>query len=71
MSAEYKDLRKLLGLFLRPRKEEARTATVETPLKSNNVFNTIYQSGKSLGAAVPKTEALTRISNGPPSGTVS
>ena len=70
MSAEYKDLRKLLGLFLRPRKE-ARSATVKTPLKSNNVFNTIYQSGKSLGAAVPKTEALTRISNGPPSGTVS
>ena len=43
MIAENKDLRKLQGLFLRPRKE-ARTAAVENQLKSNNVFN---QSGKS------------------------
>jgi hypothetical protein len=59
MSAEYKDLRKLQGLFLRPRKV-LRTEAVETQLKSNNVYNTIYQSGKSKEAgawlgAVPKT----------------
>ena len=67
MNAEYKDLRKLQGFFLRPRKE-LRTAVVENTLKSNNVFNTIYQSGKSKEAgawlgAVPKTEALTMLAS--------
>jgi hypothetical protein len=61
--AEYKDLRKLQGRFLRPRKEK-RTAAVEALLLANNVLNTIYQSGKSKEAgawlgAIPKTEALT------------
>jgi hypothetical protein len=61
--AEYKDLRKLQGRFLRPRKEK-RTAAVEAQLLANNVLNTIYQSGKSKEAgawlgAIPKTEALT------------
>ena len=40
-SAEYKNLRKLQGIFLRPRKELRREA-VETQLKFNNVLNTIY-----------------------------
>jgi hypothetical protein len=67
MSAEYKDLRKLQGLFLRPRKE-SRTAAVETQLQSHNVLNTIYQSGKSKEAgawlgAIPKTEALTMLAS--------
>jgi hypothetical protein len=61
--AEYKDLRKLQGRFLRPRKEK-RTVAVEALLLANNVLNTIYQSGKSKEAgawlgAIPKTEALT------------
>ena len=63
MGAEYQDLRKLQGRFLRPRKE-LRTAAVEAQLLANNVLNTIYQSGKSKEAgawlgAIPKTEALT------------
>eukprot|EP01036_Dinobryon_divergens_P061859 gene61859-biopygen30604 len=67
MSAEYKDLRKLQGLFLRPRKE-LRTEAVETQLNSNNVLNTIYLSGKSKEAgawlgAIPKTEALTILAS--------
>ena len=49
MSAEYKDLRRLQGLFLRQRKE-SKTEAVETQLKTNNVYNTIYQSGKSKEA---------------------
>ena len=68
MSAEYKDLRKLQGLFLRPRKV-LRTEAVETQLKSNNVYNTIYQSGKSKEAgawlgAVPKTSTTSATSSG-------
>jgi hypothetical protein len=67
MSAEYKDLRKLQGLFLRPRKE-SRTAAVENQLKANNVHNTIYQSDKSKEAGawlgpIPKTEALTMLAS--------
>ena len=67
MSAEYKDLRKLQGVFLRPRKE-LRTEAVETQLKTNNVYDTIYQSGKSKEAgawlgAIPKTEALTMLAS--------
>ena len=68
MSAEYKDLRKLQGLFLRPRKV-LRTEAVETQLKSNNVYNTIYQSGKSKEAgawlgAVPKTSTTSATNSG-------
>ena len=63
MTAEYSDLRKLQGVFLRPRKA-SRTATLEKQLQLHNVYNTIYQSGKSKEAgawlgAIPKTEALT------------
>ena len=62
-SMEYGELRKLQGRFLLPRKEE-RTAAVETQIRRNNVFNTIYQSGKSVEArawldAIPKSEAQT------------
>ena len=60
---DYSELRKLQSVFLAPRKV-ARTGGVEALLRSNNVHNTIYQSGKSPEArawldAVPKTEALT------------
>ena len=46
---DYPELRKLQGKFLLPRKS-ARTAAVESRLRSNNMFNTIYQSGKSIEA---------------------
>jgi len=60
---DYSELRKLQSVFLAPRKV-ARTEGVEAMLRSNNVHNTIYQSGKSPEArawldAIPKTEALT------------
>jgi hypothetical protein len=60
---EYGELRKLQGRFLLPRKEE-RTAVVEAQIRQNNVFNTIYQSGKSVEArawldAIPKSDAQT------------
>ena len=63
MEAEYQDLRKLQGVFLRPRKVK-RTEALEAKLKGNNVLATIYESGKSKEAgawlgAIPKTEALT------------
>ena len=55
---DYPELRKLRGKFLLPRKS-AHTAAVELLLRSNNMFNTIYQSGKSIEArawldAIPK-----------------
>ena len=46
---DYPELCKLQGKFLLPRKS-ARTAAVESRLRSNNMFNTIYQSGKSIEA---------------------
>ena len=60
---DYRELRKLQSVFLAPRKV-ARAGGVEALLRSNNVHNTIYQSGKSPEArawldAVPKMEALT------------
>ena len=48
-SKEYGELRKLQGQFLLPRKEE-RTAAVESQIRQNNAFSTIYQSGKSVEA---------------------
>ncbi len=62
-SMDYSELRKRQGWFLLPRKEE-RTAAVESQISQNNVFNTIYQSGKSVEArewldAIPKSEAQT------------
>jgi hypothetical protein len=62
-SMKYDELRKLQGRFLLPRKEE-RTAAVQSQIRQNNVFNTIYQSGKSVEArawldAIPKSEAQT------------
>ena len=62
-SMDYGELRKLQGWFLLPRKEEC-TAAVESQIRQNNIFNTIYQSGKSVEAhawldAIPKSEAQT------------
>ncbi len=64
---DYPELRKLQGKFLLPRKS-ARTAAVESRLRSNNMFHTIYQSGKSIEArawldAIPKSEAQTMLPN--------
>ena len=64
---DYPELRKLQGKFLLPRKS-ARTAAVETLLRSNNMFNTIYLSGKSIKArawlnAIPKSEAQTMLTS--------
>ena len=61
------ELRKLQGKFLLPRKS-ARTAAVETLLRSSNMFNTIYLSGKSIKArawldAIPKSEAQTMLTS--------
>ena len=65
LNQDYPELRKLQGKFLLPRKS-ARTAEVESRLRSNNMFNTIYQSGKSIEArawldAIPKSEAQTML----------
>jgi hypothetical protein len=46
MSAEYSELRKLQGVFLRPWKAN-RTANLEKQLSLHNVYSTIYQSGES------------------------
>ena len=61
--ADYGTLRKLQSLLLVSRKK-IRTADVEARIQSNNIHETIYQSGKSEDArawlhAIPKTEALT------------
>ena len=60
---DYSGRRKLQSDFLAPQKVQ-RKAVFEAVLRSNNIHNTIYQSGKSPEArawldAVPKTEALT------------
>ena len=61
---EYSDLlRKLQSVFFLAPRKVVRTGGVEALLRSNNVHNTIYQSGKSPEArawldAVPKTEAF-------------
>ena len=46
---DYSDLRELQSVVLAPQKV-ARTAAVEALLRPNSVYNTIYQSGKSLEA---------------------
>jgi hypothetical protein len=62
---EYPELRKLQAKFLSPRKE-SRTAAVEAEIAKNNIFATIYHSGKSMEArawldAIPKSEAQTLL----------
>ena len=60
---DYSGHRKLQSVFLAPQKV-VRTAVVEAVLRSNNIHNTIYQSGKRFEArawldAIPMAEALT------------